>query len=123
MINKHDILYGQLNEMLRLLQELLEKAEENSSGEEQWDINFRKHTTQHTDTGSSKKKKKKVSESSKKGGSLSNLSCLSDFEVSLVCRLLYEFKLSTLMGSSGKLHNLLTVFLIFLRFIYFSDLL
>ena len=76
------------NEMLRLLQELLEKAEENSSGEEQWDINFRKHTTQHTDTGSSKKKKKKVSESSKKGGSLSNLSCLSDFEVSLVCRLL-----------------------------------
>ena len=67
------------------MQELLEKAEENSSGEEQWDINFRKHTTtQHTDTSSSKKKKKKVSESSKKGGSLSNLSCLSDFEVSLV---------------------------------------
>ena len=64
------------------MQELLEKAEENSSGEEQWDINFRKHTTQHTDT-SSKKKKKKVSESSKKGGSLSNLSCLSDFEVGL----------------------------------------
>ena len=64
------------------MQELLEKAEENSSGEEQWDINFRKHS-QHTDT-SSKKKKKKVSESSKKGGSLSNLSCLSDFEVSLL---------------------------------------
>ena len=64
------------------MQELLEKAEENSSGEEQWDINFRKHS-QHSDS-SSKKKKKKVSESSKKGGSLSNLSCLSDFEVSLV---------------------------------------
>ena len=60
----------------------MEKAEENSSGEEQWDINFRKHT-QHTDS-SSKKKKKKVSESSKKGGSLSNLSCLSDFEVSFI---------------------------------------
>jgi hypothetical protein len=64
-----------------MLQELLEKAEENSSGEEQWDINFRKHL-QHSDTGSGKKKKKKVSESSGRGGSLSNLSCLSDCEYS-----------------------------------------
>ena len=76
-------------------QELLEKAEENSSGEEQWDINFRKFTTQQDTSG--KKKKKRVSESNKKGekhycqpnqpitiyvsgGSLSNLSNLSDFE-------------------------------------------
>ena len=80
-------------------QELLEKAEENSSGEEQWDINFRKYIN-HQDSG--KKKKKKVSESNKKGeflsgsrsvsdcclsgGSLSNLSCLSDFESSASCK-------------------------------------
>lgn len=63
-----------------IFRELLEKAEENSSGEEQWDINFRKHLHHQDSTG--KKKKKKVSESSKKGGSLSNLSCLSDFESS-----------------------------------------
>jgi len=63
-----------------MFRELLEKAEENSSGEEQWDINFRKHLHHQDSTG--KKKKKKVSESSKKGGSLSNLSCLSDFESS-----------------------------------------
>jgi len=63
-----------------IFRELLEKAEENSSGEEQWDINFRKHL--HHQDSSGKKKKKKVSESSKKGGSLSNLSCLSDFESS-----------------------------------------
>merc|ERR1711874_525779 len=55
-----------------IFRELLEKAEENSSGEEQWDINFRKHLHHQDSTG--KKKKKKVSESSKKGGSLSNLS-------------------------------------------------
>jgi len=61
-----------------IFRELLEKAEENSSGEEQWDINFRKHLHHQDSTG--KKKKKKVSESNKKGGSLSNLSCLSDFE-------------------------------------------
>ena len=50
-------------------QELLEKAEENSSGEEhQWDINFRKykHLTHYQDS-SGKKKKKRVSESNKKG--------------------------------------------------------
>jgi len=70
-----------------IFRELLEKAEENSSGEEQWDINFRKHLHHQDSTG--KKKKKKVSESSKKGGSLSNLSCLSDFE-------------STSSGRSGK---------------------
>jgi len=63
-----------------IFRELLEKAEENSSGEEQWDINFRKHLQHQDSTG--KKKKKRVSESSKKGGSLSNLSCLSDFESS-----------------------------------------
>lgn len=63
-----------------IFRELLEKAEENSSGEEQWDINFRKHFV--PDSSSSKKKKKKVSESSKKGGSLSNLSLLSDSECS-----------------------------------------
>ena len=62
------------------MQELLEKAEENSSGEEQRDINFRKHLSHQDNAG--KKKKKKVSESNKKGGSLSNLSCLSDFESS-----------------------------------------
>lgn len=62
-----------------LFQELLEKAEENSSGEEQWDINFRKHLSHDT---SVKKKKKKVSESSKKGGSLSNLTLLSDVDSS-----------------------------------------
>ena len=92
------------------MQELLEKAEENSSGEEQWDINFRKHTTtQHTDTSSSKKKKKKVSESSKKGGSLSNLSCLSDFEVSLV-----YFSKILIVNLEGILWQILqTVFLIF----------
>ena len=73
----------------------MEKAEENSSGEEQWDINFRKHT-QHTDS-SSKKKKKKVSESSKKGGSLSNLSCLSDFEVSFSTFIACNFKTMILL--------------------------
>merc|ERR1712107_206647 len=36
-----------------IFREPLEKAEENSSGEEQWDINFRKHT-QHTDSSSKK---------------------------------------------------------------------
>jgi len=59
-----------------IFRELLEKAEENSSGEEQWDINFRKYMTHQDSSG--KKKKKRVSESNKKGGSLSNLSCLSD---------------------------------------------
>merc|ERR1712112_728408 len=63
-----------------LFRELLEKAEENSSGEEQWDRNFMKNVTYQESTN--KKKKKKVSESSKKGGSLSNLSNLSDFETS-----------------------------------------
>ena len=80
---------------IALFQELLEKAEENSSGEEQWDINFRKHT-QHTDS-SSKKKKKKVSESSKKGGSLSNLSCLSDFEVGFSTFIACNFKTMILL--------------------------
>ena len=82
-------------------QELLEKAEENSSGEEQWDINFRKYENIDRQDSSGKKKKKRVSESNKKGrtkfcwyeyqicltdviylpgGSLSNLSCLSDTE-------------------------------------------
>merc|ERR1712080_631102 len=61
-----------------MFRELLEKAEENSSGEEQWDINFRKHLHHQDSTG--KKKKKKASESNKKGGTLSNHSCLSDFE-------------------------------------------
>jgi len=42
-----------------MFRELLEKAEENSSGEEQWDINFRKHLHHQDSTG--KKKKKKVS--------------------------------------------------------------
>lgn len=43
----------------------MEKAEENSSGEEQWDINFRKYMTHQDSSG--KKKKKRVSESNKKG--------------------------------------------------------
>ena len=80
---------------------MLEKAEENSSGEEQWDINFRKYENIDRQDSSGKKKKKRVSESNKKGrtkfccykyqicltdviflpgGSLSNLSCLSDTE-------------------------------------------
>ena len=85
---------------IAIFQELLEKAEENSSGEEQWDINFRKHT-QHTDS-SSKKKKKKVSESSKKGGSLSNLSCLSDFEVSFSTFIACNFKTMILLHLNKK---------------------
>ncbi|XP_023336497.1 uncharacterized protein LOC111707596 [Eurytemora carolleeae] len=52
--------------------ELLEKVEENSSGEEQWDSHFRRHLL-NPDSG--KKKKKKVSETNK-GGSLSNLSLI-----------------------------------------------
>ena len=48
-------------------QELLEKAEENSSGEEQWDINFRKYENIDRQDSSGKKKKKRVSESNKKG--------------------------------------------------------
>ena len=85
----------------------MEKAEENSSGEEQWDINFRKHT-QHTDS-SSKKKKKKVSESSKKGGSLSNLSCLSDFEVSFSTFIACNFKTMILLHLNKNIKKMIVI--------------
>jgi hypothetical protein len=54
--------------------ELLDKVEENSSGEEQWDATFRRLNQEL----SGKKKKKKVSEQGNRGGSLSNLSLISD---------------------------------------------
>ena len=50
-----------------MFQELLEKAEENSSGEEQWEIDFNKYSKVYDPDSSGKKKKKRISESNKKG--------------------------------------------------------